>query len=55
MTSLQTAAVRPRTPVYSDVSQAIFTTLHPPKSVTPEEWKTLRDKVQKALEGEALL
>jgi multiple sugar transport system substrate-binding protein len=54
-TSLQTAAVRPRTPVYSDVSQAIFTTLHPPKSVTPEEWKALRDKVQKALEGEALL
>jgi multiple sugar transport system substrate-binding protein len=54
-TSLESAAVRPRTPVYSDVSQAIFTTLHPPSGVTPEQWKTLRDKVQKALEGEALL
>ena len=48
--------MRPRTPVYSDVSQAIFTTLHPPSSVTPEEWTTLRDKVaEAALEGEALL
>ncbi len=35
-TSLASAAVRPRTPVYSDVSQAIFTTLHPPSSVTPD-------------------
>ena len=54
-TSLETAAVRPRTPVYSDVSQAIFTTLHPPASVKADEWQALKDKVQKALQGEALL
>jgi multiple sugar transport system substrate-binding protein len=53
--SLSSAAVRPRTPVYSDVSQAIFTTLHPPSSVKPDMAGALRDKVQKALEGEALL
>jgi multiple sugar transport system substrate-binding protein len=53
--SLANAAVRPRTPVYSDVSQAIFTTLHPPASVKPSEAGALRDKVQKALQGEALL
>ena len=33
--SWPSAAVRPQTPVYSDVSQAIFTTLHPPSSVKP--------------------
>jgi multiple sugar transport system substrate-binding protein len=53
--SLSSAAVRPRTPVYSDVSQAIFTTLHPPSSVKPDMAGALRDKVKKALEGEALL
>jgi multiple sugar transport system substrate-binding protein len=52
---LETAGVRPRTPVYSDVSQAIFTTLHPPSSVQPDLAGTLRDKVEKALKGEALL
>jgi multiple sugar transport system substrate-binding protein len=53
--SLANAAVRPRTPVYSDVSQAIFTTLHPPASVKAGEAGPLREKVEKALEGEALL
>jgi multiple sugar transport system substrate-binding protein len=53
--SLDTAGVRPRTPVYSDVSQAIFTTLHPPASAKPAEAGALREKVEKALEGEALL
>jgi trehalose/maltose transport system substrate-binding protein len=54
-TSLQTAAVRPRTPVYSDVSQAIFTMLHPPASVKASEVEKLRTRIQDALKGEALL
>jgi hypothetical protein len=41
--------------VYSDVSQAIFTTLHPPASVRPEDVEGLRETVEQALEGEALL
>jgi multiple sugar transport system substrate-binding protein len=52
---LENAAVRPRTPVYSDVSQAIFTTLHPPSSVQAEGVGTLRENIEKALKGEALL
>jgi multiple sugar transport system substrate-binding protein len=52
---LETAAVRPQTPVYTDVSQAIFTTLHPPSTVRPEDAAALREIVEKALEGEALL
>jgi multiple sugar transport system substrate-binding protein len=54
-TSLENAAVRPRTPVYSDVSQAIFTTLHPPSSVRGSEVDRLRKAVENALKGEALL
>jgi multiple sugar transport system substrate-binding protein len=52
---LETAAVRPRTPVYSDVSQAIFTTLHPPSSVRGAEVEKLRKQIEAALKGEALL
>jgi multiple sugar transport system substrate-binding protein len=52
---LETAAVRPRTPVYSDVSQAIFTTLHPPSSVQPDGVEKLRSAIDNALNGTALL
>ncbi len=52
---LESAAVRPRTPVYSDVSQAIFTMLHPPSSVRGEDVEKLRDQIEAALKGEALL
>jgi multiple sugar transport system substrate-binding protein len=54
-TSLETAAVRPPSPVYSDVAQAIFTTLHPPASVQPNDVQKLRDIIEEALQGEALL
>jgi multiple sugar transport system substrate-binding protein len=54
-TSLETAAVRPRTPVYSDVAQVIFTVLHPPASVSPDKAEQLRSTIEEALKGEALL
>jgi multiple sugar transport system substrate-binding protein len=54
-TSLETAAVRPRTPVYSDVAQVIFTVLHPPAVVRPEQTEALRARIEEALKGEALL
>ena len=54
-TSLDNAAVRPRTPVYSDVAQVIFTVLHPPASVSPDKADRLRSTIEEALEGEALL
>ena len=53
--SLDNAAVRPRTPVYSDVAQVIFTVLHPPASVRPEKAGELRNMIEEALKGEALL
>ena len=52
---LENAAVRPPTPVYSDVSQAIFTTLHPPATVNGDQVDKLREAVEAALKGEALL
>jgi multiple sugar transport system substrate-binding protein len=54
--SLRDAAPRPVTAPYNDVSLAIQRTLHPPRSVDPEVTATkLRDLVQRAMKGEALL
>jgi multiple sugar transport system substrate-binding protein len=53
--SLEDPAVRPRSPVYSDVAQAIFTTLHPPSSVKADEADKLHSIIEEALKGEALL
>jgi multiple sugar transport system substrate-binding protein len=54
--SLRDAAPRPVTAPYNDVSLAIQRTIHPPRSVNPEATASkLRDLVQKALKGQALL
>lgn len=54
--SLREAAPRPVAPTYNDISLAIQRTLHPPSGVNPPSTaKKLRDLVQKAVNGEALL
>ncbi|MDP8910259.1 MAG: ABC transporter substrate-binding protein, partial [Chloroflexota bacterium] len=53
--SIQAAAPRPATPAYSDLSLAIQTVLHPPRSVTPAKLDDLREIVDKALRSEGLL
>ena len=53
--SIQAAAPRPATPAYSDVSLAIQTVLHPPRSVSPAKAQELREILEKALKSEGLL
>jgi len=53
--SIKAAAPRPVTPAYSDLSLAIQTVLHPPRSVTPDKLDDLRQIVDKALNSEGLL
>jgi multiple sugar transport system substrate-binding protein len=57
--ALQSAAVRPVTPLYSDVSLAIYKTLSPPGSIPLNDLKgttdELRTRVQDALESKGLL
>ena len=53
---LQDAAVRPQTPLYSDVSLAIYKTISPPASIDPKSTAAkLRDRVKNALESKGLL
>ena len=54
--SLEDPAVRPRTPVYNDVSLTIFTALSPPDSFDVDEAvDTLQQAVQDALESKGLI
>ncbi|MDQ3933520.1 MAG: ABC transporter substrate-binding protein [Actinomycetota bacterium] len=51
-TSIEEGVPRPVTPAYSDISQAIQRTFHPPESVDPDGiQESLRDKLEKAAEG----
>jgi multiple sugar transport system substrate-binding protein len=53
---LQSAAVRPKTPLYSDVSLAIYKTLSPPASIDVKTAVSeLRTRVKNALESKGLL
>jgi multiple sugar transport system substrate-binding protein len=53
---LQDAAVRPQTPLYSDVSLAIYKSVSPPSAIDPKSSAAkLRDRVQNALESKGLL
>jgi len=53
--SLENAAVRPATPLYADVSLAVYTTLSPPTSVTPGLVPELSDAISNALQSKGLL
>jgi multiple sugar transport system substrate-binding protein len=49
---IENGAPRPITPAYSDISQAIQKTFHPPEGVDPSKVQSdLRDKLKKAAEG----
>ena len=49
--SIDAAAPRPVTPAYSDISLAIQKTYHPPDGIDPEGESTLRDRIEKAVQG----
>ena len=50
--SIDNAGPRPVTPAYSDISQAIQKTYHPPESVDPDTVvEQLRDRIEKAVDG----
>lgn len=53
--ALENAALRPKTPLYNDVSLAIAGTLHPMNEITDETYDELVDAVERALAGEGLL
>ncbi|WP_246247066.1 ABC transporter substrate-binding protein [Candidatus Methylobacter favarea] len=54
--TLREAVLRPRTPVYNDVSLAISRTLHPMRDIDPvTDAKRLRKAVARALNSEGLL
>jgi multiple sugar transport system substrate-binding protein len=54
--TLRDAVQRPQTPLYSDVSLAIDSALHPPRSIDPPVTAArLRAAVDRALRSEGLL
>lgn len=52
--SIDTGAPRPATPLYADLSLALFTALSPPSGVDPEAAGELKQVVQDALDGKGL-
>jgi multiple sugar transport system substrate-binding protein len=53
---LEDAGVRPKTPLYADVSLAVYTTLSPASDIDPASvYGTLRERVQDALDSKGLL
>lgn len=54
--SIDAAAPRPVSPAYNDISRAIYTTIHPLRSIDPRsDSENLKDKVSKAVKSEGLL
>jgi multiple sugar transport system substrate-binding protein len=54
--TLRDAVLRPKTPVYNDVSLAISRTLHPMRDINPErDVERLRSKIERALRSKGLL
>jgi multiple sugar transport system substrate-binding protein len=55
-TELQNAAVRPKSPLYADVSLAIYKTVSPASAIDPKaDVAKLRERVKNALESKGLL
>jgi multiple sugar transport system substrate-binding protein len=53
---LQTAAPRPITPLYQNISTIVSTTLSPPSSISPDKTaKELEDSIQQAIDGKGIL
>jgi multiple sugar transport system substrate-binding protein len=54
--SINDAAPRPVSPAYNDISRAIYTTIHPLRSINPrQDAEELEEKVSKAVRSEGLL
>ncbi|MGZ4959099.1 MAG: ABC transporter substrate-binding protein [Methylomonas sp.] len=54
--TLRNAVLRPKTPVYNDISLAISRTLHPLRDIEPKrDLERLRGAIQRALDSEGLL
>ncbi len=54
--SIDAAAPRPVSPAYNDISRAIYTTIHPLRTIDPRgDAEELHDKVSKAVRSEGLL
>lgn len=53
---LETAAPRPVTPQYNDLSLAVRQVLHPMRDIEPEKsYDALKDLLQRALDSQAVL
>ena len=53
---LETAAPRPVTPSYNDLSLAVRQVLHPMRDIDPQSsYETLRDLLERALNSQAVL
>jgi multiple sugar transport system substrate-binding protein len=53
---LKTAAPRPITPLYQNISTIVSTTLSPPSSISPDKTaKKLEDSIQQAIDGKGIL
>lgn len=53
---LKTAAPRPITPLYQNISTIVSTTLSPPSSISPDKTaKELEDSIQQAIDGKGIL
>jgi multiple sugar transport system substrate-binding protein len=54
--SIDEAAPRPVSPAYNDISRALYTTIHPTKSIDPRnDARAVREKVEQAVKSEGLL
>jgi multiple sugar transport system substrate-binding protein len=54
--SIRDAVLRPPTPAYNDVTVAIQNTLHPTRSIQPDQtYETLKDRLGHAIKSEGLL
>jgi multiple sugar transport system substrate-binding protein len=53
---LKTAAARPITPLYQNISTIVSSTLSPPSSISPDKTsKQLEDSIQQAIDGKGIL
>jgi multiple sugar transport system substrate-binding protein len=53
---LKTAAPRPITPLYQNISTVLSTTMSPPSSISPDTTaKELKDSIQQAIDGKGIL
>jgi multiple sugar transport system substrate-binding protein len=56
LAELKTAASRPTTPLYQNISTIVSRTLSPPSSIDPKQTaQELKDSIQQAIDGKGIL